>query len=552
MNYRKLATLRRISQISFFALFCFLLLQTGFRGAIQSAGTDVKLDYPIRLFFDIDPLSALADALGSHALYGGFLWSLVIIVPTMVLGRFFCGWICPMGSIHHFFGGLKSPWKLGKRRLDANRHKDWQNAKYYILFALLAATAFGTALVGWLDPFSVLVRSLGLAILPTVNYALAAAVRGLDHSDFAAIQAVGKAFHWVLAATVLDFRQPYFRQGIALGLIFLALVLLNLRVTRLWCRALCPLGALLGLASSWSVFGLKKDNDVCNDCNICLLDCQGGDEPIGHRAWHKSECMMCFNCATSCPKGGLAFGFFNEQDGVAGPDLGRRRALLGVAAGVAAVPAMRSTPGHAVAQDERLLRPPGSLAEDDFVARCLRCGECMKVCPNNALQPALSEAGAEGLWTPILVPHIGYCESSCVLCSQTCPTGAIWEITPKEKGWVVGIDAATKPIRLGTAFYDRGRCLPWAMGVDCIVCQEWCPTSPKAITLQDGEFIDEAGNRKAIRQPVIDPARCVGCGACEYACVLPDKPAVYVTSAGESRSRNKQILLSPTKGTTRS
>ena len=91
----------------------------------------------------------------------------------------------------------------------------------------------------------------------------------------------------------------------------------------------------------------------------------------------------------------------------------------------------------------------------------------MKVCPNNALQPALTEAGFEGLWTPVLVPRLGYCETSCVLCSQVCPTGAIWEITAREKGWSVDISSAAKPVRLGTAFYDRGRCLPWAM-----VCEE--------------------------------------------------------------------------------
>ncbi len=112
----------------------------------------------------------------------------------------------------------------------------------------------------------------------------------------------------------------------------------------------------------------------------------------------------------------------------------------------------------------------------------------MKVCPNNALHPAFSEAGWEGIWTPVLVPRVGYCEPSCTLCGQVCPTGAIWEFTSQEKGWAVPSrpTAETRPIRLGTAFYDRGRCLPWAMATDCIVCEEWCPTSPKAVYLQTG------------------------------------------------------------------
>ncbi len=81
------------------------------------------------------------------------------------------------------------------------------------------------------------------------------------------------------------------------------------------------------------------------------------------------------------------------------------------------------------------------------------------------------------------------------------------------------------------------------MATDCVVCEEWCPTSPKAVYLQPAEVTDSTGNTRPVRQPYIDPARCVGCGACEYACPVKDRPAVYVTSAGESRSETNQILL---------
>jgi len=155
----------------------------------------------------------------------------------------------------------------------------------------------------------------------------------------------------------------------------------------------------------------------------------------------------------------------------------------------------------------------------------------------------LGEAGLEGLWTPVMVPRIGYCETSCVLCSQVCPTGAIWQITSKEKGWAAGSAGDAKPIHVGTAFFDRGRCLPWAMATECIVCEEWCPTSPKAIFLQLAEVVTVDGKGQLLKQPFLDPARCVGCGACEYACPVQDQPAIYVTSIGESRSRTNQFLL---------
>jgi polyferredoxin len=538
--------LRLYSQIFFFALFLFLLLRTEFHGSLRNSASDIRIPYPVGLFFQLDPLIALSNALASHSLYRGLLWCLLILIPTMFVGRFFCGWICPLGSIHHFFSSLKSERKRGKQLLESNRYQRWQTTKYYTLAAVLIAALLGTGVVGWLDPFSLLVRSVGLSVLPATNYALQAGLVALEHSRFGFVQTIGSALHFVLGSLLLSFKQPFFRQGIWLGLIFLFIVALNFRVTRFWCRALCPLGALLGTVSRWSVLGLVKNPEHCNDCNRCLLRCQGGDDPIPGVPWRQPECHLCLNCVDECPEHGLHFKLFPAQK-AAGMNLQRRKVLTGLAAGAALVPLMRSTPGFAAEKHERLLRPPGAVDEEFFLSRCIRCGECMKVCPNNALQPALTEAGIEGLWTPVLVPRLGYCETSCVLCSQVCPTGAIWEITAKEKGWSVDISSGARPVRLGTAFYDRGRCLPWAMATDCIVCEEWCPTSPKAVYLRPVEVIDAAGNVKQVKQPYLDPSRCVGCGACEHACPVQDRPAVYVTSVGESRSRSNQILLNRRK-----
>jgi len=538
--------LRLYSQILFFTIFVWLLLCTEFRGSLRDSASEIRLPYPVGLFFQLDPLVALSNALAGHALYRGLLWCLLILVPTMFIGRFFCGWICPLGSIHHFFGSLKSERKRGKQLLESNRYKRWQTTKYYILAASVVAALLGTGIVGWIDPFSFLVRSLSMSVLPATNYGLQTALGLLEHSRLSFIRAVGGVLHFVSGSVLLSFKQPYFRQGIWLGLIFLFVLALNFRITRFWCRAICPLGALLGIVSRWSVLGLVKKPEHCNDCNRCLLRCQGGDDPVGGVPWHQPECHLCLNCVDECPERGLQFQFFPAQK-TAGTNLQRRKVITGLAAGAALIPVMRSTPGFAAARHERLLRPPGSVDEEFFLSRCIRCGECMKVCPNNALQPASGEAGIEGLWTPVLVPRLGYCETSCVLCSQVCPTGAIWEITAKEKGWSVDVSSGIKPVRLGTAFYDRGRCLPWAMATDCIVCEEWCPTSPKAIYLRPAEVIDAAGNVKQVKQPYLDPSRCVGCGACEHACPVQDRPAVYVTSVGESRSRSNQILLNRRK-----
>jgi len=538
----RMPLLRRISQIFFLLVFFALLIFTSLRPANSSAG-DVHLRAPVRLFFLWDPLVAVSNALATHSLYRGLLWCLLILIPTVFLGRFFCGWICPMGTLQHFVGNLPSEAKRGKQRIESNRYKRWQTVKYVVLLAGLVAAFFGSMAIGWLDPFSLLVRSIGLSLLPAFNFAVRAVIAPLEHSQIAAVRTTGETLHTVLQMLVLDFRQTHFAQALVLGALFLLILVASLRVTRIWCRSICPLGALLGVASRWSILGLHKDAASCDKCNRCLLHCQGGDDPIGGVPWHKAECLMCMNCVDSCPHGSLTFRFFRNEREVASPDIGRRRAITGLAAGAAVVPLMRSNTGLGKSRHDLLLRPPGALDEEEFLSRCIRCGECMKVCPNNSLHPTLDQAGIEGLWTPTLVPRIGYCEPSCVLCSEVCPTGAIWEITPKEKGWVVGVGAQNQPIRLGTAFYDRGRCLPWAEATECIVCEEWCPVSPKAIYVEEAEVIDSAGKTKTLKQPRIDPARCVGCGACEYACPLQERPAVYVTSIGESRSPGSQILL---------
>ncbi len=307
----------------------------------------------------------------------------------------------------------------------------------------------------------------------------------------------------------------------------------------------------MGIVSRWSVLGMEKHPSHCEDCNRCLLHCQGGDDPIPGVRWRKAECHLCFNCVGDCPESGIAFRFFpSTVDTMPAPDLRRRKVVAGLAGGAALLPLFRTTPGLAAARDERLLRPPGALDEESFLDRCIRCGECMKVCPNNAIHPSFVEASLEGLWTPVLVPRIGYCEPSCTLCTQVCPTGAIWEITSDEKGWAGGNAGKNpNPVRIGTAFYDRGRCLPWAMATECIVCEEWCPTSPKAIYLLPADVMDGEGNVKRVRQPYLIPDRCVGCGACEYACPVRDRPAIYITSVGESRSRTNQILLKRSGGT---
>ena len=91
------------------------------------------------------------------------------------------------------------------------------------------------------------------------------------------------------------------------------------------------------------------------------------------------------------------------------------------------------------------------------------------------------------------------------------------------------------------AFYDRGRCLPWAMATDCRVCEEVCPVSPKAIYSLPATVLNSRGEPIRVRQPYVDPDRCTGCGACQHHCPVKGRPAVYVSAVGESRDRDRTL-----------
>jgi polyferredoxin len=379
-------------------------------------------------------------------------------------------------------------------------------------------------------------------VIPAAQYVTGRGLSAAATVPSRPVQSAADSSQDFLSHAVWQSHQFYFHQTWIIGALFFVILLANRWIPRFWCRALCPLGATLGVIAQHAVFGMEKDHSKCTDCNLCLVNCQGADSPQGGVKWRQDECHMCLNCETACPEDVIKFRFLpNRRSAQTAPGLDRRKALVTGLAGAAVLPMARTSDTLDANYNDRLIRPPGSVAERDFLERCIRCAECMKVCPNNALHPAFMESGVEGLWTPILIPRIGYCEPTCVLCGQVCPTGAIQKINEDQK-----LGNATRhiePIRIGTAFYDHGRCLPWAMATPCIVCEEFCPTAPKAIWVEEVDAPDRDGRMVHLQRPHVDPRLCIGCGACEKVCPVQDRPAVYVTSVGESRSKTNVILL---------
>lgn len=523
----RITRIRVLSQAFFFGLFVFFVFVTWFS---RMGG------YPVSLFLEIDPLVAVATAISTHTVYRHLIWSLVLIVPTLLLGRFFCNWMCPYGTLHQFIG-----WLFNTRRnidkLAINRYRPIFQLKYIILLVFGVLAVFGMLQIGLLDPICIMYRTFATAIAPASDLA------GLKFSPGTAHQR--------------EFYAAWF-----VGLVFLALVGMNLVIPRFFCRVLCPLGAFLGVLSRFALWRIDRDLTRCTDCKLCLAHCEGASDP--QAALRKSECFVCFNCLDDCPENALSYRFLPLRkqpvcDGklqgrpvisklheteLPWPALSRRRLLLTAVVGVLTYPFVRlSAAVGSKSFDKRAIRPPGSVAEPEFLERCIKCDQCIRVCPTNVLQPAtLTQAGLEGLWTPVMDMRLGFCQLNCTLCSEVCPTGAIQKISV-EKKLGLGKYAADGPIRVGTAFFNRGRCLPWAMETPCVVCEEVCPVSPKAIGTYDEQIKRWDGTIVTLNKPYIRPELCIGCGICEHECPVADERAVYVTAVGESRSKDRSLLL---------
>jgi MauM/NapG family ferredoxin protein len=487
--------------------FLWLFLQTEYRGADT-------LRYPVSLLFRIDPLAALADALAP----GDFSWSrlwpaLVLLVLTALFGRFFCGWICPLGATLDGVGKV-----VGRGGVTSK--PGWRRSKYYLLLGLTAASLGGVQLLGIFDPLSIFLRSLTVSLNPALNLVANGTFDFFYAHSIPLISSAVNGSYDFFRDHLLSFHPPAYQLALFTFAVFLLILLLERVERRFWCKNLCPLGALLGLCSRRSLV-VRTPAQACSDCRRCVAECRSGAvSPVGH---NQDECLLCFDCAGFCPSQRVVFSLGARSATAPGVDLTRRGVVTSLAAGLVAVPVMRSAP-DLWNRDPWLLRPPGSLAETEFLRRCIRCGECMKVCIGGALHPALAQAGAGGLWTPLLVPRIGYCEYNCTLCGQVCPTGAIRLLNLEEKHKAV----------IGIAVFDKNRCLPFARGEECLVCEEHCPTGEKAIVFDERD-IQFAGEIRRVKMPRVVKQRCVGCGICETRCPLEGASAIRVLNEGESR-----------------
>ena len=507
--------LRQVSQALFFLLFIYLLF-----AALQR-----RVAFPLAdLFFRFDPLSAMGAMLASREWLPRLALSLATVGITLLLGRVWCGWICPMGTLLEWLGPGPA------RHRTSSVPPQWRSAKYLLLIGIPAAAAFGNLTLLVLDPLALFTRAMTTVILPALNYMVTAALGSLY--PMALLRGVLDALEGWLRGSVLPVQQPLFAGNWLIAIVFVSLLLLNRLADRFWCRYLCPLGGLLALLARISVLRpvIGASCVKCGRCsNVCPVDAIQVQERF---RIVPSECVACLDCFAACPERGIGWRPVTVRSASAiarelvwpAPaevyDPSRRQVLAALGAGIAGVVVLRTNP-LARSPDPTLIRPPGAQDEALFLARCLRCSQCMKVCPTSGLQPALLQGGLEALWTPHLVPRLGYCNYGCHACGQVCPSGAIPPLDLEHKRQAV----------LGRAVIARDRCLPWTHGVPCIVCEEMCPVAPKAIRLEEVTVPDDLGRPVTVQRPYVINERCIGCGICEYQCPVEGEAAIRVFRA---------------------
>ena len=407
----------------------------------------------------LDPLLALSQVRSGPSQW--FWVPAATVVATLLFGRVFCGWLCPLGGLLNLFdvagmSGLRrttrTPAARWARPLRALRPQRLLGPlmvlRHYWLWAALAMVLLATSWPSFLSPYTLLSHEITRAWYSEAP--------------------------WVLLSVL------------AAGLLFFP---------RFWCVYVCPTGLLLTALSRVRLLRFSI-GDSCTRCGACVRACPVEAARPDARMID-GKCIVCGRCREVCPVGAVTWAPGERSKREFAYSQSRRDFIKAGAIALVLSAGWRHV--NRVAPAAPYLRPPGAVAEEDFVALCNRCGRCIKVCPNRALWPAPLRSGLAVFETPQLVPRLGRCDL-CLLCQEVCPTGAIRRV-PVEQ------------IKIGTAVLDQDRCLAWLQGIECLVCVEQCP--------YHAVMMDE------LARPVVIVADCSGCGACENACPVEDA-AIHV------------------------
>ena len=412
----------------------------------------------------------------------------VLVVVTLLFGRIYCSVICPLGILQDIIGRLGRIGKKNKMRYYPSKEKKVRYIVWVVFVAMLIAGL--NYLVVLLDPYGLFGKMVA--------------------------SAGGKFVGWLVPAVA--------------AVAFVVIAVLAWKNGRTWCNTICPVGTTLGFFSRFAIFRPVINADACKSCHVCEKKCKAACINIAEHKIDYSRCVDCFDCIDSCKFGALKYKIAGragkdvkkaaEDAKDAGNDAGRRAflassAMIATAATVGAQ-TKKLDGGLAAIEDKKIpertvpLTPFGAESVKDFYKKCVACQLCVSACPNNVLRPSTD---LDRLMQPEMSYEKGYCRPECTECSQVCPAGAILPLTPEEK----------TQFHIGVASVERSLCVA-EDGISCGNCARHCPVG--AILMVPKNESDD--NSPYI--PVVDEAKCIGCGACENLC--PSRPFSAITVNG--------------------
>ena len=262
--------LRRLVQLAFLALNVWLgvefylfvrYYETGGRTVWAGRPPGVEGWLPIASLMNLKVLLLTGQMPRLHP--AGMFLLIAFLAMSWLFRKSFCGWLCPVGTLSEYL------WRLGRRTFGRNYHLPRRldiglRSLKYILLAL-----FLFAVVSMPVP----------------------AIRAFLEGPYGMVDDV----------KMLNF----FRfLGLTGGLVVMLLVVGSVFVENLWCRYLCPYGAMMGLAALASPLRIRRETSLCIDCGKCTKACPSALPVDQLITIQSAECTACLQCVAVCPAAG--------------------------------------------------------------------------------------------------------------------------------------------------------------------------------------------------------------------------------------------------------